>query len=56
MRFEVFMAVKIQDKVFWVVTLCNVAVGYKCEDGGSKSLQNSGILLQKYKASQLRRP
>jgi len=26
-RFEVFMVVMIQVKVFWVVTLCHVAVG-----------------------------
>jgi hypothetical protein len=29
MRFEVFMVVKIQVEVFWVVTLCNVVVGYQ---------------------------
>jgi len=29
MRFEVFMAVKMQVKVFWVVMMCNVAVGYQ---------------------------
>jgi hypothetical protein len=28
-RFEVFMAVNIQVEVFWVVTPCNVAVGYR---------------------------
>jgi hypothetical protein len=29
-RFEVFTAVKSQVKVFWVVTLCSVAVGDQC--------------------------
>jgi hypothetical protein len=28
-RFEVFMAVKIQDEVFWVVTPCSAMVGYQ---------------------------
>jgi len=28
-RFEVFMVVKIQVKVFWVVMLCSVVVGYQ---------------------------
>jgi len=28
-RFEVFTAVKIQVMVFWVVTSCNVAIGYQ---------------------------
>jgi hypothetical protein len=28
--FEVFTAVKIEVKVFWVVTLCSVVVGYQC--------------------------
>jgi len=28
-RFEVFMAVKIQIEVFWVVTLCSVAIVYQ---------------------------
>jgi hypothetical protein len=31
--FEVFIAVKIQVKVFWVVMLCNVVVGYQCFGG-----------------------
>jgi hypothetical protein len=31
--FEVFMMVKIQVEVFWVVTPCNVAVGYQCFGG-----------------------
>jgi hypothetical protein len=34
-RFEVFTAVKIQSDVFWVVTLCGVAVGYKRFGGPS---------------------
>jgi hypothetical protein len=29
MRFEVFMVVKIQVEDFWVVTSCNVAIGYR---------------------------
>jgi len=27
-RFEAFMAVKIQDEFFWVMTPCSVVVGY----------------------------
>jgi len=66
--FEVFMAVKIQVKVFWVVLMCGV-VGYQCfvwqfclhlkgedEDGGSMVLHNVGILPQHYTATQLWRP
>jgi len=49
-RFEVFMVMKIQVEVFWVVTSCSVRVGYQCfrgpcclhllhpEDGGSTDL------------------
>jgi len=48
-RYEVITEVKIQVKVFWVVSLCSVVVGYKCfggpcclniqgEDGGSMDL------------------
>jgi hypothetical protein len=33
MRFEVFMVVKIQVEVSWVVTACSVAVGYQCFRG-----------------------
>jgi hypothetical protein len=29
-RFEVFMAVEIQVKVFWVVMQCSDVAGYKC--------------------------
>jgi hypothetical protein len=32
-RFEVFMTVKIQFKVFWVVMPCSVVVGYECFGG-----------------------
>jgi hypothetical protein len=32
-RFEVFMMVKIQVKVVWVVTACSAAVGYHCFEG-----------------------
>jgi len=32
-RFEVFMVVKIQVEVFWVVTLCSIVVGYQCFRG-----------------------
>jgi hypothetical protein len=28
--YEVFMVVKIQVQFFWIVTMCSVAVGYKC--------------------------
>jgi hypothetical protein len=28
-RFEIFTAVKIQVEIFWVVTLCSLAVGYQ---------------------------
>jgi len=67
-RFDLFMVVKIQVKVFWVVMLWSHAEGYQCfrgpcslhiqsEDGGSKILQNNGILLaQHYMASQPGRP
>jgi len=41
-RFEVFMAIKIQVELFWVVTWCSVVVG------------NVGILSQHYTASQPR--
>jgi hypothetical protein len=52
-RFEVFMVVDFQVEVFWVVTMCSVAVGlsHYPEGGGSKTLQNIGILLQHYIAS-----
>jgi len=33
MRFEVFTAVKFQDKVFCIVILCNVVVGYQYSEG-----------------------
>jgi hypothetical protein len=36
MRFEVYMVMKIQVEVFWVVTTCNVAVGYQ-HSGGARS-------------------
>jgi hypothetical protein len=50
--FEVFMVVKIQNKFIWILTPCNVVVGYHCfrgsyclhlqalhpQDGGSKVL------------------
>jgi hypothetical protein len=66
LRFKVFMAVKIQVKVFWVMKLCSVVVGYQhlregsClhfqgEVQDSKVLWNIGILLQNYIASQPRR-
>jgi hypothetical protein len=29
-RFEVFMAVKMQVEVFWVVMPCSYAAGYQC--------------------------
>jgi hypothetical protein len=32
-RLEVFTELKIQVKVFWVVTLCSVVVGYQCSVG-----------------------
>jgi len=34
MNFEVFMAAKIQVKVFWVVRLCSSAVSIFIQDGG----------------------
>jgi len=43
------MALKIEVKDFWVVTL-------QVEDGGSKDLQNIGDLLQHYTVTQPRRP
>jgi len=68
-RFEVFMVVKIQVQVFWVLTLCSAAVRYQrfrrpcClqlpllrpEDEGSMFLRNFGNLSQIYTASQPRR-
>jgi hypothetical protein len=45
-----FTGVKIQIKVFWVVTLCNVEFRYT-EDIGSKVLRNSVIFLQHNTAS-----
>jgi len=47
----------LQVEVFWVVTPFSVAVGYQCfggpcclhsEDGDSRVLRNTGILLQHY--------
>jgi hypothetical protein len=43
LRFEVFIAVKIQAKVFWVVALCSAVV-----------LQHVGILPQRYMMLQSR--
>jgi hypothetical protein len=63
-RFEVFIAVKIQVEVFWVVMVCSVRVGYQCFGGPcclhlhgevSQCLQNVGILLQDFMLSQCRR-
>jgi hypothetical protein len=64
-RFEVFMVVKIEVELFWVMTPCSVAVRYlvpedlaasafRMKDGGSKLLQNVGIV-HHYIASQCRR-
>jgi hypothetical protein len=55
-RYEVFMAVKIQIEVFWVVTLCSVLVLPSCWHGGSMDIRNVGIILQHYTMSQPRRP
>jgi hypothetical protein len=59
MRFEVFMVVKIQVEVFWVVILYNVVLGYHSkgpcctpEDGDSVDLLNAGILPQQHMGSQ----
>jgi hypothetical protein len=50
-RAEVFIGMKIQFVMFWVVTRCNYIVGYHdgsilrdSEDGGSMDLRNGGIL------------
>jgi hypothetical protein len=40
-RFNVFMAVKIQVKVFYIVTECNVAVRYQCFRDIAASIFNS---------------
>jgi hypothetical protein len=63
MRFEVFTVVNIQVKVFQAVTPCSFVAELaafifrvKCsEDGGSKVLQNVGILLQHHITTQPRR-
>jgi hypothetical protein len=66
-RFEVFTAVKIHVKVFWVLTPRSAVVGYQpfgghcflhlqVEIGGSMVLRNAGILPQHYTASKSRRP
>jgi hypothetical protein len=58
---------KIQVEVFWVVTTCNVVVGYQrfggpfClhlqgEDGGSTVFWNACVVPRHYMASQPRRP
>jgi hypothetical protein len=58
---------RIQVKVFWVVKLCSVVIGYqhfRClchlhlfpQDGGSMDLWNVGVLPQLYITSQPRRP
>jgi len=49
------MVMKIEDKVFWVVTPCTVVAGYQ-HFRGSMDLWNVGILPQHYTASQPRRP
>jgi hypothetical protein len=61
-RLEVFMAVNIQIKVFWIVTPCSDVVGYQ-RFGGSCCLHVQGeekkrwyFLSQHYTASELRRP
>jgi hypothetical protein len=54
-----FQGVKIQVKVFWIVTPCSVVVGHWSlhrEDGGSMDLSNVDILPQNYTVSQPRRP
>jgi len=56
-NFEVFVAVKFQVEIFWVMTPCSVAAGYRrfgrpCflhlqrEDGGSIDIGKGGILPQ----------
>jgi hypothetical protein len=65
-KFEIFTAVKIQVKVFWVVMPCSIVVGYQCfrpcclnlqgDVGGIMVLKNVGILPQHYMVSQPRRP
>jgi hypothetical protein len=55
MRFEVFMAVKIQVEVFWIVMPCSVVKGYQ-HFRVIMVLQNVGILPQHYMTSQTRRP
>jgi hypothetical protein len=54
MRFEVFTVVKIQVKVFWIMTPCSVLVGYS-EGEGTMDLGNVGIIPQHYTVSQPRR-
>jgi len=45
-RFEVFIAVKIQVEVFWVVTPCGIVVGYQhLEDLAAPYLQGNYVFM-----------
>jgi hypothetical protein len=52
-RFEVFIVVKIQVRVLWVVTLCSVVVGYQCFTGSCYLHLHPA---EHYTVSQPRRP
>jgi len=65
MRFEVFMLMRIQGMVFWIL-MCSDMVGYQClggpcclagwsEDRGSMVVLNVGIIPYHYMMSQPRR-
>jgi hypothetical protein len=43
MSFEVFSAMEMHVVVFWVMTPCDVVVGYHPEDVGSVALRNFGF-------------
>jgi len=63
---EVYMVMKIQVVIFWVVTTYSVVMRYQCfggpgwsvhaEDEGNMVLQSIGILSHHYTVSQYRRP
>jgi hypothetical protein len=52
-RYEVFMVVKIQVEVFWVVMLHSVVVGYQYFRGPSSELRQHGPLKHRYPTTTL---
>jgi hypothetical protein len=53
-RFEIFMEIRIQVAVFWIVTPCSDAVGCHPDDGFITVLRSVGILHHQYTGSQHR--